>query len=181
MAIEYGDELTDRYDRPKTHLWREGVASIMIHDAADSPGSLTPDELRQEYEAELRATIEELGVETVAERSGVSREVIETIAGDETGETKETDTGASSDLELIDAAAILATREGMPDAETIAAEARDVLLMGMTTAVLDVDTLESEVDGQIEAKEIQQKIEGRFPMTLSEYALLQQRIEGRST
>lgn len=144
----------------------------MIHDAADDPGSLTPDELRQQYEAELRSTIEELDAETVAEQSGVSREVVDRIVGNETQESLE--------IELMDAAAILATREGMPDAETIATEAREVLLMGMTTAVLDVDTLESEVDGQIEAREIQQKIEGRFPMTLAEYALLQQSIESRS-
>jgi hypothetical protein len=144
----------------------------MIHDAADDPGSLTPDELRQQYEAELRSTIEELDAGTVVEQSGVSREVVDMIAGNETQESPE--------IELVDAAAILATRDGMPDAETIATEAREVLLMGMTTAVLDVDTLESEVDGQIEAREIQQKIEGRFPMTLAEYALLQQSIESRS-
>jgi hypothetical protein len=142
----------------------------MIHDVADDPGSLTPDELRQQYEAELRATIEELGAETVSERSEIDRERIDEIAED----------GEPADIELIDAASILAAREEMPDAESIEAEARDVLLMGMTTAVLDVDTLESEVNGQIEAREIQQKIEGRFSMTLAEYALLQQAIEGRS-
>jgi hypothetical protein len=143
----------------------------MIHDVADDPGSLTPDELRDEYEAELQSTIDELGVETVSERSDIERERIDEIAeGD----------GETADIELMDAGAILAAREEMPDAESITAEARDVLLMGMTTAVLDVDTLESEVNGQIEAREIQQKIEGRFPMTLAEYALLQQAIEGRS-
>ena len=154
-------------DRQKTHLWRGVVPSFMIHDVADDPGSLTPSELRQQYESELREVIEELGVGTVAERSGIDRERL--------NEIEET-----PDIELMDAAAILATREGTPDGESIAMEARDVLLMGMTTAVLDVDTLESEIDGQIEAKEIQQKIEGRFPMTLAEYALLQQAIEGRS-
>lgn len=143
----------------------------MIHDVADDPSSLTPSELRQQYEAELQATIEEVGVETVAERSGIDRERIDEI--------KE-ENGGTSDIELTDAAAILATREGTPNAESIAMEARDVLLMGMTTAVLDVDTLESEINGQIEAKEIQQKMEGRFSMTLGEYALLQQAIEGRS-
>lgn len=143
----------------------------MIHDVADDPGSLTPTELRQQYETELRATIEEVGAETVAEQSGIDRERIDEI-------TEEN--GGTSDIELMDAASVLATREGTPDAESIAMEARDVLLMGMTTAVLDVDTLESEIDGRIEAKEIQQKIEGRFSMTLAEYALLQQAIEGRS-
>lgn len=158
-------------DRQKTHLWRDVVPSFMIHDVADDPGALTTVELRQQYEAELQATIEELGAETVAKRSEIDRKHI--------NEIKE-ENGGPSDIELMDAAAILATREETPDAESIAMEARDVLLMGMTTAVLDVDTLESEIDGQIEAKEIQQKMEGRFSMTLGEYALLQQAIEGRS-
>lgn len=143
----------------------------MIHDVAADPGSLTKSELCQRYEAELQATIEEMGEETVAEQSGIDRERIGEIAAGRED---------SSDMELMDAASILAVQEGMPDAESIAMEARDVLLMGMTTAVLDVDTLESEVDGQLDAKEIQQKIEGRFSMTLAEYALLQQAIEGRS-
>jgi hypothetical protein len=49
----------------------------------------------------------------------------------------------------------------------------------MTTAVLDVEAVQSGIDDRLEAKEIQMKIEGRFPVTLAEYALLQQFIESR--
>lgn len=143
----------------------------MIHTIVDEPGSLTPAALQERYEAELRAVIEEFGAETVAERTEVNRDHIDAIASEE---------ALDGALELIDAASILALREETPAGETIATEARDVLLMGMTTAVLDVDTLEGEVNGRIEARAIQQKIEGRTSMTLGEYALLQQAIEERT-
>lgn len=146
----------------------------MIHTIVDDPGSLTPSALYERYQAELRAVIEEFGAETVAERADVDRESIDTIA------SENADPELDGGLQLMDAASILSLREGEPADETIATEARDVLLMGMTTAVLDVDTLEGEVDGQIEARAIQQKIEGRTSMTLGEYALLQQAIEERT-
>jgi hypothetical protein len=51
--------------------------------------------------------------------------------------------------------------------------------MGMTTAVLDVDTIGAEIDADLDGKQIQQKIEGRAPMTLDEYALLHHFIASR--
>jgi len=42
--------------------------------------------------------------------------------------------------------------------------------MGMTNAVVDVEALARGVDGDIEARELQAKVEGRFPMTLREFA-----------
>jgi len=39
--------------------------------------------------------------------------------------------------------------------------------------------LASGIDAQLEPKEIQQKIEGRYPMTLSEYAVLHSYIESQ--
>jgi hypothetical protein len=45
--------------------------------------------------------------------------------------------------------------------------------------VLDVEALASGVDDALDPKEIQQKIEGRYPITLDEYALLHAYIENR--
>ncbi len=137
----------------------------MLRGEFESAGETSPADLRAAYEAELAATIDRIGVERVVEQSGVSRETVEALAA-----------GESPGLELEDAAAILATDDGRPDAEAIEAEARDILLMGMTTAVLDVDTLASQIDVALEPKEIQQKVEGRFPMTLEEYALLHHQL-----
>jgi len=141
----------------------------MLHDAVDDPGSLSPEELRERYESELRETVAALGTDAVAERSGVDAATVETLSE-----------GDVPDLALEDAAAILAAREGAPDADTVAAQARDALLLGMTSAVLDVEAVESGLDGRLEAKEIQQKVEGRHPMTLAEYALLRQFVASRS-
>jgi hypothetical protein len=84
----------------------------------------------------------------------------------------------ADELAVADAAAILSLEEGRPDATAIRQEALDDVLLGMTTAVLDVEAVESGIDGRMEAKEIQQKVEGRFPMTVAEYAVLHRFIAG---
>jgi hypothetical protein len=138
----------------------------MFHDVADDPGSLTPEALRELYEAELRGVLEGHGIAEVAEASGVDESTLRALAD-----------GESPELTLEEASAVMAVAEGTADAETIATVSRDALLMGMTTAVLDVEAVESGIGGRLEAREIQSKIEGRFPLTLEEFALLQQYIE----
>lgn len=131
-------------------------------------GERTPEELRRGYEALLADAIEEVGVDSVVADTDVDRETVEALAA-----------GESPEVDLETAAAVLALAEETPPVDAIAAEARDILLLGMTTAVLDVEALTSGVNGALEAKEIQQKVEGRFPMTLGEYATLHQYIEQR--
>lgn len=138
----------------------------MLRDAVavdDEPGAAT---LRSRYDDLLVETIESVGVDQVAAETDVDRATLEALVA-----------GESPDITLEAAASILATDEDMPDAEAIAAEARDILLMGMSIAVLDVEALASHVDDELEPKEIQQKVEGRFPMRLDEYALLHSHIE----
>ena len=138
----------------------------MFHDVAEDPGSLAPEELLELYEAELAGVIEEHGVAEVAGSSGVDESTLRAL-----------ESGDSPELNLEEASAVMAIAEGTADAETIATVSRDALLMGMTTAVLDVEAVESGIGGRLEAREIQSKIEGRFPLTLGEFALLQQYIE----
>ncbi len=140
----------------------------MLQNAADDPGERSPEDLRARYEAVLRETIETVGPSEVADRSGVPRDTIDALAA-----------GESPEVTLEEAAAILAAHPDNPDADAITAEVRDDLMMGLSIAVLDVEAVESGINGQIEAKEIQQKIEGRFPMTLAEYALIHGFVEGR--
>jgi len=134
----------------------------------EDAGERTPAELQRSYENRLVAVVEDVGVDRVVEETDLDRETVQALLD-----------GVSPDIELTDAAAIIALDEDAPPADAVEAEARDILLMGMTTAVLDVETLSSGVDGRLEPKEIQQKIEGRFPMTVAEYALLHQYIEQR--
>ena len=140
----------------------------MLRGEFEDAGERSSEELQQAYETRLAETVESVGVDHVVAETDLDRETVEALVDDE-----------SPELELTDAAAILALAEDRPSADAIAAEARDILLMGMTTAVLDVETLASGIDGQLEPKEIQQKIEGRFPMTVAEYALLHQYIAQR--
>jgi len=138
----------------------------MLRGQFESVGEQTPAELRAAYDDRLAETIERVGVETVVAESGVDEAVVEALAA-----------GDSPDLTLEAAAAILATDEGLPDAEAVEAEARDILLMGMSVAVLDVEAIAAGINDEMEPKEIQQKVEGRYPMQLDEYATLHQFIE----
>ncbi|WP_255150671.1 DUF5791 family protein [Halorarius halobius] len=140
----------------------------MFHELADAPGERTPEELYAAYEAELVAVIEDVGVEAVAAESGVDPETLRALVD-----------GESPELELEDAAAVLAV--GVEEsADDVTVLSRDALLMGMTNAVYDVEALSRELDGELEPREIQSKVEGRFPMTLREFALLHATIQERT-
>lgn len=140
----------------------------MFHELVDEPADRTPAELHEHYTDELAAAVEAAGVETVAAESGLEESTLRALLA-----------GEAPELTLQEASAVLATAEDTPDSETIATLARDELLMGMTTAVLDVEAVASGIDGRLEAREIQSKVEGRFPMTLEEFGLLYQFIESR--
>ena len=139
----------------------------MLHELVADPGEKTATELYDRYLSELRELLAEHDPESAADSIGIDRGTLDELSGEEAPE-----------LTLEEATAILALAEDAPDGETIATIARDELLMGMTTAVLDVEAVEYGLDGALEAREIQSKIEGRFPMTLREFALLYQYIDG---
>ncbi|MGA9401814.1 DUF5791 family protein [Haladaptatus sp.] len=141
----------------------------MLYDEIDDPGETTPTRLHEEYLAELAETITSVGHDEVVDRTDLDPEMVESIAD-----------GEQVDMTLEDAAAILATLDGMPDSDSILLEVRDHLLMGMTTGVVDIDTLAREIDGDLEARAIQKKIEGRGPMTLDEYARIHHAIAKRN-
>jgi hypothetical protein len=139
----------------------------MLRGTFEDAGELSPTELRSAYDDRLVETVETVGVETVTAETTVDRETLTALQA-----------GESPELTLEAAMAILATDDELPDTDTLLAEARDILLMGMSMAVLDVEAVASGIEDAMEPKEIQQKAEGRFPMTLEEYALLHSYIEG---
>ncbi len=142
----------------------------MFHDAVEEPASLSPAELRAAYEAELRVAIEKNGLEAVAAAAGVDEATLAAVSdGDEAVE-----------LTLADAAAVVATRDDVRDAETVVLEVRDHLLMGMATGVLDVDTVAANVDLDLSGQEIQQAIEGRTPLTLAQLAAIHRFVASRN-
>jgi hypothetical protein len=140
----------------------------MLYDDIEDPAATSTAELHAEYRSELAGVVETRGVDAVVEETDVDREtVVQIVDGD------------ADDVYLEDAAAVAALVDEAPPKDAILAEVRDTLLMGMTTAVLDVDTIGAEIDADMDGKQIQQKIEGRAPMTLDEYALLHHFIASR--
>ncbi|OVE84547.1 DUF5791 family protein [Natronolimnobius baerhuensis] len=130
----------------------------------------TPAELRAEYQDDFERALEDAGASDTdasdaAAATDLERERLDAVlAGDE------------PELSLEEAAQIQALADGAPDAETLVTIACEHLLLGMTTAVLDVDALESELAIEMDAKEIQQKIEQRAPMSFDEYVHIQHAI-----
>ena len=140
----------------------------MLRDEFEAVGDRDPEDLLAAYEAVLTDVIDDQGIESVADETEIDETTLSALVD-----------GESPDLTLEEAAAVLATDPDRPDADFLVADARDVLLMGMSSAVLDVEAIQSGIDSKLEAKEIQQKVEGRYPMTLAEYALLHGYIESK--
>ena len=142
----------------------------MLYEEIDDPESVTPADLREGYVDELAVAVEAVGVDEVVATTNLDRDLIEAVLAGET-----------PDMNLSDAAAILACQPDAPDQESILLEVRDHLLMGMSIAVMDVEVLAGELNDVLSAKKLQQKIEGRAPMTLDEYATIHHAIaRGRS-
>ncbi|PCR91713.1 DUF5791 family protein [Natrinema ejinorense] len=122
----------------------------------------SPADLRAEYEADFTTIVDERGPEAVADETDLEPETLEAMAA-----------GESPSLTLEQAARIQSLEAGEPDSETIVTMALEHLLLGMSTAVLDVDAVESHLEIDLDAKEIQQKIEGRAPMSFEEFVHVQ--------
>ena len=137
----------------------------MLTDDIADPDAVTPEERRADYLSTLRDVVESGGVDAVAEQSGVSTERLDALVA-----------GESLTFTLEEAAGILGTSDDWPAAEDILLEVRDHVMLQMSSAVMDVDALAAGLDGDLDPKEIQQKIEGRQPMTLAEYARIYRHI-----
>jgi hypothetical protein len=137
----------------------------MLTEAIADPDAVTAGEVRAEYESALAALVETVGVEEAATASGVERDRLAALLD-----------GESPEFTVEEAAAIFALDEDLPDAEGIVLEVRDNIMLQMSSAVMDVDALASGLESDLDAKEIQQKIEGRQPMTLAEYARIYRHV-----
>jgi hypothetical protein len=140
----------------------------MLYDVVDDPASRTAAELRAAYERALADVVDSHGVAAVAADADVDEDRLRALAA-----------GDDLDLTVEEAMAVLAV-DADRDAETMALELRDRLLMGMTTGVLDVDTLAAETGLDISGQEVQQSLEGRRRTTLDELAAIHRVIATRN-
>lgn len=131
----------------------------MLYRDLDGSEAESPDDLREQYEAELAEVVDSVGVEAATEETGVDPETLRALVE-----------GDSPELTVEEASAILALDPEEPDVEIVRAEIEDRLLLGMTTAVLDVDTIAANLERDLSGKEVHQRVEGRAPMSLAEYA-----------
>jgi hypothetical protein len=128
---------------------------------------VTPAALRSAFEALLSEAVAEAGRERMRDETDVDEASIEAAAA-----------GDVSGISVTDAAAIVAVTADR-DADAVVAELRDHLLMGMATAVLDVDTLAAAIDADLTGQEVQQALEGRAGMTVGQLAEVMAVIERR--
>ncbi|MEM4781306.1 MAG: DUF5791 family protein [Halalkalicoccus sp.] len=133
----------------------------MLYRDLDGSEAESPEDLREQYEAELAGVIEDVGVGEAAAETGIEAERLDALVA-----------GESPELTVEEACGILALDPEEPEAEIIRAEIEDRLLLGMTTAVLDVDTIAANLERDLSGKDVHQRVEGRAPMTLSEYAAI---------
>lgn len=140
----------------------------MLHDAVETGDRSSAATIHAGYYGELTAVVAEFGVDTVVDATGLDRATVVAIEAEERPE-----------LTVEGAAEVLALADGTPDAKAIAWEARDHVLMGMTAAVVDVDTVARESETELDGKEIQQAVEGRLPTTLKQFAEIQAYIDAR--
>lgn len=141
----------------------------MLYDLVEDAGSLTPAEIRRAYDRRLIDAIETVGVDRAVAESDVDADAVEALLA-----------GESPDLTLREAASLLSLSADVRDAETVVLETRDDLLMGMSTGVMDVDTIASNIEQDLTGQEVQQAIEGRIRLTLDELAAIHRFIAGKN-
>ena len=147
----------------------------MFHEvvADGEPGAerdadeVTAAALLASFETLVSEAVAEVGRDRLAEETGLDGAVVDAAAD-----------GDAAGLRLEEGAAIVAVPTDR-DGDAVVAEIRDHLLMGMATAVLDVDTIAAAIDADLTGQEVQQALEGRAAMTLDQLAEIMAVIERR--
>ena len=148
----------------------------MFHEVVDGRGG-SPDVDADEPAAEDLLAAFEAMVTDAAAAVGTDRLVGE--VGLSEADATAVREGDVATLSLADGGAVLAAANPDRDADAIVAEVRDHLLMGMATAVLDVDAIAARIDADLTGQEVQQALEGRTALTLGQLAEILAVIERR--
>lgn len=144
--------------------------------ATDADGdAMTAPALLASFEALVSEAAAEAGRDRIVDETGLDGTSVDVVDG---GTGANGEGGGMADLSVTDGAAVVALI-GDHDADAIVAELRDHLLMGMATAVLDVDTIAASIDADLTGQEVQQVLEGRAAMTLGQLAEIMAVIERR--
>jgi len=170
-SADDGTDPTDGLDSAgcEDALYADRLGAGMFHDQRHDVDGLSVADLRAEYVDDLATVVAESGIDAIVDATDLDRPAVEAIA----------DGALPAEFMLTDAAAVLSVRDGVADPDTVVEIAADHLLLGMTTGVMDVDAVASELEIDLDAKEVQQKIERRAPMTFDEFVHVQHVIASR--
>lgn len=128
------------------------------------PADAGPDEIRDRYVDALADVLREVGWDNVAKTAEIESDRLDAI-----------EAGDADDVTLADATAVLAL-DAKTDAEALLAAARETVLLEMSTAVVDVETLAADLDGELSPQEVHAAVEGRLPLSLEQYARIRYRL-----
>ena len=133
----------------------------------EADDAMTASALLASFETMVREAANDVGRRRITEGTSLSEGDVEIVMS-----------GDISEVTVADGAAVLALTADR-DADAVVAELRDHLLIGMATAVLDVDTIAASIDADLTGQEVQQALEGRTAMTLEQLAEIMAVIEQR--
>ncbi len=132
---------------------------------------LSPADLEAEYAEDLAAVVDSVGIDTVVGSTGLDKSSVKRLAEGDLPE----------DFSLEEAAEVQSLADGVADPETVVTMACEHLLLGMTTGVMDIETVAADLDGSLDLDptEVQQKIERRAPMSFHEFVHIQHVIASK--
>ncbi len=132
---------------------------------------LSPADLEAEYAGDLADVVDAVGIDTVTGSTGLDRASVKVLA----------EGNLPEDFSLEEAAEVLSLADGVADPETVVTMACEHLLLGMTTGVMDIETVAADLDNalDLDPTEVQQKIERRAPMSFREFVHIQHVIASK--
>jgi len=141
----------------------------MLHDVVPDPRASAAEQLHA-HATRLGRIVDAAGIDACAQAADLPPSTVADLA--------DGDVETAADLDLEAVAAIHALEPDAPDPAVVLADAREALLLGMTTGILSVDEVASDVAVAVEPREVQAMLEGRQPMTLRTYVELSRVIAG---
>lgn len=140
------------------------VSKTMLTEPVDVEAT-DPVALHGRYLAALGSIVDDVGAMEVAEKTGIDVGRLEMLPDEDPA------------LTLRDACAIIGTSGSVSNADTLARDARDHLVVRMSSAILDVDSLASGLEADVEPRDYRRMIEGHTEILLRQYARIYHRVE----
>lgn len=142
----------------------------MLHRPTREVAAPVPDALRERYRRALAAAVREADDRSrLAAATGVEESVLAALAG-----------GDAPTVTVDAAARVLGTADRWPAAPAIAAGAREKLLVGAITAVVDAEDVADRAGVELSPDDVRRRLTGVEATTVAEFAALEAFLAGAS-